>query len=549
MADPKPISKTDVAYAGLGSAALDSVLLNYTLAFGVPAFGTLTVYEESDPDTLIHFEEDSEGFLRVYNALAEDPLTAAGLAPTGTFVFELTVPTDEFVRTITNGNIYREETLKDLFTQLFIVAGSTAEGTLALPRAGDLDMGNNYIVNMLDGVNPTDAVTKGQLDVVAAAIVSGLLPDGTYGDIDVANSGSELNLRDGAVTASKINTGAANAGEVFIADGAGGGSYGEPASAVYNTYTERFTATAGQTTFTLSNTPALTTVWVNGAVQEGDTYARTGNDIILDTALDGGETVVVTYTTGIIGTVTGTLGSLTDVDSAGVTEGQVLKRGASGYEFGNPENASETVAGVVEMATLAQLQAGDTVGETGAPLVVPTSELSEVTLLENSFTGVSSIDIEPTFNDAVFKRGYKIFVEFTVSTNDARPDITMNYGAGYVSGSYEFYADGDNTAADVNARSTNSTTIRPCSTSGSQGINNASTTKAYLEITVPPNANATGVNKVIHGWLHAIITGGTYPMMYRFFGANTGQTDPLTGIRFAPSTGTITGNYIVKGLR
>jgi hypothetical protein len=39
------------------------------------------------------------------------------------------------------------------------------------PNTGSIDMNNKKIVNVADGVNPTDSITKRQLDVVANKLI------------------------------------------------------------------------------------------------------------------------------------------------------------------------------------------------------------------------------------------------------------------------------------------------------------------------------------------------------------------------------------------
>lgn len=178
------------------------------------------------------------------------------------------------------------------------------------------------------------------------------------------------------------------------------------------------------------------------------------------------------------------------------------------------------------------------------------SQISEVTLLENTFTGQPSIDIEPVFDDAVYKRGYEIEGWFTVSTNDARPHFTMKVGGTYRTSSYNFGSEGRNSGAAQGAVSINSSVINPCSTAGSQGISNASTTKAYFKLKVMPFAEDATIYQRIDGIIGWTLAGVTnYNCFYDFFGHYHGAVGTLDGIRFAPSAGTITGRYIVKGLK
>lgn len=170
------VTRTVISYTGLGSAAIDSNMTNYSLAFGIPEFCTLSVHELSDPDTELHYEDVGGGALRVYNALASNPATAAGMPTDGSIVIELNVATDEFVRDITGGNVQKADTQRDVFTQLMIIAMQSIEGRFNSAVA-DRDMGGFGIVNLKDGTAAQDAVTKAQLDAVDAALRGTYLTD------------------------------------------------------------------------------------------------------------------------------------------------------------------------------------------------------------------------------------------------------------------------------------------------------------------------------------------------------------------------------------
>lgn len=157
MADP--VSITDVVYTGLGLTIGDTININYVLAFGIPAFATLTVVEEG-VGTPLTYTEISAGILQVI----QDGTTPAS----GTFVLTLDVPTDSFARDIEDGNLFKEETLEDLFTQALIISGSVAEGRLAVLQQ-DLDFGNNKALNVGTGTVSTDGVNKGQMDTAITA--------------------------------------------------------------------------------------------------------------------------------------------------------------------------------------------------------------------------------------------------------------------------------------------------------------------------------------------------------------------------------------------
>lgn len=342
------VTQNTLVYTGLGATVSDFVTIQYVLAFGIPDFCTLEIYEEGNPSQLLDYELLTGNEINVYN---RDPITGleANASSSGNMVVSLITPKEDFVRSIKSGNVYKEQTLVDLFTQAILLSSEVQEGRFSVFKQV-LDMGNNKVSNVADGVDDLDAVNVSQLDAVKDSIISATLPDGTYGDVEIVNSGSELNVVSGSIDTTKLSSGGANAGEILISNGDGTVYYGTLEESVYNTYTETFTATEAQTTFTLSNVPALTSVWINGASQTGESFNVTGSDVVV-ASRTAGDTVTVTYTTGIIGTVTGTLGSLTDVDSIGATLGQYLVKSDTGYELIDfpldGATDAESIAGVV----------------------------------------------------------------------------------------------------------------------------------------------------------------------------------------------------------
>lgn len=221
------VTRTVISYTGLGSAATDSNLTNYSLAFGIPEFCTLSVHELSDPDTELHYEDVGGGALRVYNALASNPATAAGMPTDGSIVIELNVATDEFVRDITGGNVQKADTQRDVFTQLMIIAMQSIEGRFNV-AVSDRDMGGFGIVNLKDGTAAQHAVTKAQLDAVDAAL------RGTY-LVDVLNAQSTASAA--ATTAINEAAAAATSESTAVASAA-------TATAQAATATEKATAAA-----------------------------------------------------------------------------------------------------------------------------------------------------------------------------------------------------------------------------------------------------------------------------------------------------------------
>jgi len=173
----------------------------------------------------------------------------------------------------------------------------------------------------------------------------------------------------------------------------------------------------------------------------------------------------------------------------------------------------------------------------------------EVELAAATFSAVSNVDMEFTPDDSVYTRGYMIYGYFTVGTTDARPDFLLKVGGVYPTANYSFDGLGGNAAAAQNARSTSAASIRPCSTGTSQGINNVSTASNFFTIFIPSTAESTTIDHAIYGMINFKRTAVDSQTWYNFNGAYNGGTGELTGVRFAPSTGTISGNYIIKGLK
>ena len=64
---------------------------------------------------------------------------------------------------------------------------------------------------------------------------------------------------------------------------------------------QSFTATEGQTQFTLTATPAAAWVWVNGLAQDASTWSTSGLVITLTTSLSAGDAVEVYFMEGTVG--------------------------------------------------------------------------------------------------------------------------------------------------------------------------------------------------------------------------------------------------------
>lgn len=281
-----PISRTSLSYTGLGSGSGDSVQLTYNFAFGIPEFATLTVYEENNPDQLLDFELVPAGLINVFN---RDPSTSdpVGAPASGNMVLELGVPADEFVRSIENGNIFKEETLQDLFTQTFIVTGAVAEGRLST-LTQDLDLGGFNLNNVGDSEIATDGINRGELDtevatlnVAIAGIIAGMIPDGDYGDITVSGAGTVWSLDDDTITQAKMATNSVGTDEI-IDLAVTEGKIGE--LAVSNS---KITATAISTSKIEDNAVGVAKMAQEGTVGQVLTSNGAGSDVSYQDAVGG----------------------------------------------------------------------------------------------------------------------------------------------------------------------------------------------------------------------------------------------------------------------
>ena len=60
-------------------------------------------------------------------------------------------------------------------------------------------------------------------------------------------------------------------------------------------YEQSFTATAAQTNFTLTNTPVAAWVWKNGLAQDASTWSISGDDIVLSSGANAGDSIEIYY--------------------------------------------------------------------------------------------------------------------------------------------------------------------------------------------------------------------------------------------------------------
>ena len=148
-----PITLQNLAYTGFtGVAGTATKTFSTGFAYGIPTYDgvTTSVYELSHPDeALDHSIVDDHTVIVTKGANTPEA---------GTMVIAFTVPADSFVRSVSNGNVFKEDTLVNLFKQVFMVAGAVAEGRLS-SVVTDIDMGGFKLTNAGDPTNAQDYVT------------------------------------------------------------------------------------------------------------------------------------------------------------------------------------------------------------------------------------------------------------------------------------------------------------------------------------------------------------------------------------------------------
>lgn len=104
-----------------------------------------------------------------------DGLISIAVAPVLNAAYEIirTVDPTVLVHTYVNGEPIEEENLDDSNKQCIMLVQEVLDGRFTAPLAQNLNMGNNRIVNMADGIAAHDAVTKEQLDAVATGATGG----------------------------------------------------------------------------------------------------------------------------------------------------------------------------------------------------------------------------------------------------------------------------------------------------------------------------------------------------------------------------------------
>ena len=81
-------------------------------------------------------------------------------------VFKRTVSKTTLIHDYSNGEAIEESNLDESNKQTMMAVQEVLDGRLSSPLQQDLDMGTHKITNLVDGINPQDAVTFSQLNGV-----------------------------------------------------------------------------------------------------------------------------------------------------------------------------------------------------------------------------------------------------------------------------------------------------------------------------------------------------------------------------------------------
>jgi hypothetical protein len=192
-----------------------------------------------------------------------------------------------------SNNIVVEHATGDVTIEKNLTIGGDVETTASSTNAY---IGSNFVSNSVGNIS-----NFGGSDAGFYFDTGGIIRFVTFGvnrhTFDASGNitfGGDLNFNDTNTTisedgSSNLTFKDAVTGTKTLAELAAGGSA--------TPFNQSFTATASQTTFTLSNTPAAAWVWVKGAVQDKSTWSISGDNIVLTTALDAGDKVEVYYLT------------------------------------------------------------------------------------------------------------------------------------------------------------------------------------------------------------------------------------------------------------
>ena len=194
----------------------------------------------------------------------------------------------------------------------------------------------------------------------------------------LSEAGISINLND----VQDVSTAGANTNDVLVK--LSGGNFGFAQRPIaYGVDVKEYTATSGQTTFSVNFAANdKVTVSVNGVAIDSSHYSEspssTAGSITFNNGLTTGDVVqLVGYTEVSELDMVESLNDLTDVDTTGATTGQVLKKGTTGFSFGNLNfssiaNTPTTLSGygITDAATSAQgslagsaMQPGDDVSD------------------------------------------------------------------------------------------------------------------------------------------------------------------------------------------
>lgn len=147
-------SRIVYTYSGQSSFAL-----NFTLGYISQDHVTCRINEEVDGL--------GDPAYRTLTWLTSNTVTIGGAALTNgdTITFDRTVPKDEVQHDYQDGALLIEDNLDESFLQAIMIAHEYLDGRIA-SFAVDLDMGNNKIINLADGVDDNDAANMSQINSV-----------------------------------------------------------------------------------------------------------------------------------------------------------------------------------------------------------------------------------------------------------------------------------------------------------------------------------------------------------------------------------------------
>ena len=136
-------------------------------------------------------------------------LGGAALVSGDTVVLERTIPKTELTHDFADGAVINAGNLDNSHKQALMVAMEALDGRIATFEK-DLDMGNNKIINLADGVSPQDAATFSQIGdapsyaiAAAASAVAALASEGSASTSEGNSATSEANAAASATAATE----------------------------------------------------------------------------------------------------------------------------------------------------------------------------------------------------------------------------------------------------------------------------------------------------------------------------------------------------------